>query len=240
MHLQQSCMGGFNLNFSFLPDYWPYFQNGIIYTVLLSLFTVVIAILPAVGLALMRLSKNKVLNFIASAYIEIIRGTPMLVQLLIVYYGVFTYIVIPDFYVFGFINIAHFIPAVLAVCINSSAYVSEIIRAGILAVDKGQTEAARSLGMPQNLCMRKIVLPQAVKNILPALGNEFVTIIKESSICSTLGMQELMWGANAVRGASFIPLEPLLLAAALYFCMTFPASKLISYLERRMARGDAK
>lgn len=210
------------------------------YTVLLSFFTVVAAVLPAIMLALMRLSKSKILKFLASVYIEIIRGTPMLVQISIIYFGVFSLIKLPDFYIFGFVNISTFIPAIVALCINSSAYVAEIIRAGILAVDKGQTEAARSLGMKQSLCMRTIILPQAVKNILPALGNEFVTIIKESSICSTLGMQELMWGANVVRGATYITFEPLLVAAALYLCMTFPASKLIAYLERRMRRADAK
>ena len=228
------------LNFSFLPEYRSYFQNGVAYTILLALFTVLLAVLPALLLALMRLSESKILNVLALIYIEIIRGTPMLVQLAIVYYGLFGAIKLPNLYIFGFINIAQFVPGIFALAINSAGYVAEIIRGGILAVDRGQTEAARSLGLNQSQCMRLVVLPQAIKNILPALGNEFVTIIKESSICSTIGMYELMWGANAVRGATYIPFEPLLVAAALYFCMTFPTSKLIAYLERRMRRGDIR
>ena len=180
------------VSFSFLPEYWPYFRDGVIYTLMLSFFTVVLAVLPAILLALMRLSKNKVLKFIASAYIDIIRGTPMLVQLSIVYYGFFGAIHLPNYRIFGFIDVSMFVPGIIALAVNSSAYVAEIIRAGILAVDKGQTEAARSLGMTQGQCMRMIVLPQAIKNILPALGNEFVTLVKESSICSTFGMTELM------------------------------------------------
>ena len=198
------------VSFSFLPEYWPYFRDGVIYTLMLSFFTVVLAVLPAILLALMRLSKNKVLKFIASAYIDIIRGTPMLVQLSIVYYGFFGAIHLPNYRIFGFIDVSMFVPGIIALAVNSSAYVAEIIRAGILAVDKGQTEAARSLGMTQGQCMRMIVLPQAIKNILPALGNEFVTLVKESSICSTFGMTELMFGANGTRGATYQVMGPLL------------------------------
>ena len=228
------------ISFSFLPEYWPYFQNGVIYTVFLALCTVLVAVIPAILVALMRLSKSKILNFISSAFIEVIRGTPMMVQLMIVYYGFFGAVKLPNIYIFGFINIAMFIPGVLALAVNSSAYIAEIIRAGIMAVDRGQTEAARSLGMTSGQCMRMIVLPQAIKNILPALGNEFVTLVKESSICSIIGMQELMFGAKATQGATYQVMGPMLLAAALYFCITFPASKLLSYIERRMRRGDAK
>lgn len=228
------------MNFSFLPEYLPYFTNGVKYTILLSLFTVLFAIIPAMILALCRLSKSKIMRFISGAYIEVMRGTPMLVQISIIYFGVFTFIKVPSIMIFGTIDTALFVPGIVALSLNSSAYLAEIIRGGILAVDIGQTEAARSLGLTQWQCMKSIVLPQAIKNILPSIGNEFVTIIKESSICSTLGMQELMWGAGIVSGATFIPLEPLYIAAALYFCLTYPTSKLIAYLERRMRRGDQK
>ena len=229
-----------NISFSFLPDYWPYFRDGVYYTLVLAFLTVVIAVLPAICLALMRLSNNKILRFISSAFIEIIRGTPMLVQVSIIYYGVFGAVKLPNYMLFGFMNFAMFLPCIIALAITSSAYVAEVIRAGILAVDRGQTEAARSLGMTQGQCMRMIVLPQAVKNILPALGNEFVTLVKESSICSTIGVSELMFGANLTRGATYQTMGPLLLAAGLYLCMTFPASKLLGYVERRMRRGDAR
>lgn len=229
-----------NISFSFLPEYWPYFRSGVFCTLLLAFFTVLLAILPAVGLALMRLSKNKALNFISSAFIEIIRGTPMLVQISIIYYGLFGGVRLPNTEIFGVVQFSMFLPCIIALAINSSAYVAEVFRAGILAVDRGQTEAARSLGMTSGQCMRMIILPQAVKNILPALGNEFVTLIKESSICSTIGVTELMFGANLTRGATYQVMGPLILAAGLYFCMTFPASKLLGYLERRMRRGDVQ
>ena len=136
-----------NISFSFLPEYWPYFRNGVFCTLLLAFFTVLLAILPAVGLALMRLSKNKGLNFIASAFIEIIRGTPMLVQISIIYYGLFGGVRLPNAEILGVVQFSMFLPCIIALAINSSAYVAEVFRAGILAVDRGQTEAARSLGM---------------------------------------------------------------------------------------------
>lgn len=225
------------MDFSFLPKYWPYFSNGIKYTVILAASTVIFALLPAMLLALMRLSKSKIARFVSSAFVEIIRGTPMLVQLYIVFFAMPK---LPNYNILGFINISFFIPGVITLVLNSSAYVSEIIRGGILAVDRGQTEAARSLGLTNSQCMISVVIPQAVKNILPALANEFVTIIKESSICGVLGMQELMWGANSVVGATYIPLTPYYLAAALYFCMTFPTSKIIGYFERKMRKSDER
>ena len=229
-----------NISFSFLPEYWPYFRNGVFCTLLLAFFTVLLAILPAVGLALMRLSKSKALNFIASAFIEIIRGTPMLVQISIIYYGLFGGVRLPNTEIFGVVQFSMFLPCIIALAINSSAYVAEVFRAGILAVDRGQTEAARSLGMTSSQCMRMIVLPQAVKNILPACGHECGTLIRDSSSCSTIGVTELMFGANLTRGATYQVMGPLILAAGLYFCMTFPASKLLGYLERRMRRGDVR
>ena len=122
--------------------------------------------------------------------------------------------------------------------LNSSAYVAEIFRAGILAVDKGQTEAARSLGLSSWQSMRLVVLPQAIKNVLPALANEVVTMVKESSICSVLGMAEIMYTAQTVSGNSYITLAPYVLAALVYFCINYPASKAIEAIERRMRRGD--
>ena len=123
----------------------------------------------------------------------------------------------------------------VALALNSSAYVAEIFRAGILAVDKGQTEAARSLGLSQWQAMKLVVLPQAIKNVLPALANEVVTMVKESSICSTL---EIMYAAQTVSGTSYITLAPYVFAAIIYFCINYPASKAIEAIERRMRRGD--
>jgi ABC-type amino acid transport system permease subunit len=136
------------------------------------------------------------------------------------------------------VDLARFIPGIIALSINSSAYVAEIIRAGIQAVDKGQMEASRSLGFNHRLSMQLVILPQAVKNILPALGNEFVVVIKESSIVSVIGISELMYNAGIVRGATYRPMEPLLIAAAIYFVLTFSISKVLGVAERRMRSGD--
>lgn len=225
-------------NFSFLPKYTFYFWRGVKYTLLLSVVSVLLAVIPALLLALMRLSKSRILRCLSGGYIAVFRSTPMLVQLSLIYFGLFSAIKLPAYYLFGYINISMFIPGVVALALNSAAYVAEVFRAGILAVDKGQTEAARSLGLTQWQAMRFVVLPQAIKNILPALANELVTMVKESSICSTLGMTELMWGAKQVSTATYITIGPYVLAAAIYFAINYPAGKLIELLERRMRRGD--
>ena len=229
-------------NFSFLPKYTVYFAQGIWYTILLSVVAVGLAVIPALCLALMRLSKNKFLKWFSGAYIAVFRSTPMLVQLALIYYGLFGIggIQLPSVYIFGYINLAQFIPGTVALAMNSAAYVAEIFRGGILAVDKGQMEAARSLGLTQWQGMKFVVLPQAIKNILPSLANEVLTLVKESSICSTYGMMELMWGAKAVATTTYIPLGPYVVAAMIYFCVNFPASKAIEAVERRMRRGDTQ
>ena len=227
-------------NFSFLPKYTIYFAQGILYTLLLSIVAVALAVLPALGLALMRLSKNKVLKTLSGAYIALFRSTPLLVQLALIYYGLFGVagIQLPSIYVLGYINLAQFVPGAVALALNSAAYVAEIFRGGILAVDKGQMEAARSLGLTQWQGMKFVVLPQAIKNILPALANEVITMVKESSICSTYGMMELMWGAKTVAATTYVTLGPYVLAAIIYFCVNFHAIKAIEAVERRMRRGD--
>ena len=129
-------------------------------------------------------------------------------------------------------------PGVVALAINSSAYVAEIFRAGILAVDSGQMEAARSLGLSQSQSMRLVILPQAIKNVLPALANEVVTMIKESSICMMIGMSEIMFAAQTIAGSTYISVGPYMLAAIIYFVINYPTSKVIEHIERRMRRGD--
>ncbi len=253
-------------NFPTVFTYWKLFQQGIIVTILLSLFTVMIGFVLALVLALMRMSDFRPLRalgldknghmkeegfaafisrfnplaFLATAYVEILRSTPVIVQVFIIYYGVFGLIKLPSFTVLGFIKFDRFFPGVIALGMNSGAYLCEIIRSGIQSVDGGQTEAARSLGMSAGQNFRYIVLPQAVKNILPAIANEFVVIIKESAITYTIGVQDIMSAVNAVKGATFIITEPLLVATAIYFCLCFPTSKLIAYFERRMSRGDKR
>lgn len=212
------------MNFSFLPKYYKFFLSGTGYTLLLSALTVVFGLIGGLALALMKTSKNKVLKSIAVSYIEFVRGTPLLIQLYIVYYGIK--------------DIPMLAAGVVAMSLNSSAYIAEIIRAGINAVDKGQFEAARSLGMPVFLTYKEIIIPQALKNILPALGNEFIILIKESAIVSVIGIHDLMYNTDVVRGNTFIAFEPLVVAALIYFALTFTLSKLLGKVERRMTVSD--
>ena len=225
-------------NFSFLPKYGSYFWKGIAYTLLLAVVSVLLAIIPALLLAMMRLSKNKVVKGLSGAYIAVFRSTPLLVQLSIIYFGLFGAVSIPRITILVFVDISRFIPGVVALALNSSAYVAEIFRGGILAVDIGQTEASRSLGLNAWSTMRLVVLPQAIKNVLPALANEIITMVKESSICSMLGMVELMFAAKTVASTTYISLGPYVVAAVIYFCINYPASKGIEAIERRMRRGD--
>ena len=220
--------------------YMDMFLEGLVCTVSLSAMTVLFGFMLALVLALMRMAKFKPLNWVAATYVEIFRATPLLVQLFIVYHVLLAGLDLPTWKIFGFIRFERFIPGVIALSLNSGAYLSEIIRSGIQSIDGGQTEAARSLGMTPWQNMQYIVLPQAIKNILPAIANEFVTIIKESSICYTIGVQEIMSAVANVKGATFSIGEPLIIATCVYFCLTFPTSKIIAYFERRMSRGDKR
>ena len=220
--------------------YMDMFLEGLVCTVSLSAMTVIFGFMLALVLALMRMSRFKPLNWLSATYVEIFRATPLLVQLFIVYHVLLSGLDLPTWKLFGFIRFERFVPGVIALSLNSGAYLSEIIRSGIQSIDGGQTEAARSLGMTQWQNMQFIVLPQAIKNILPAIANEFVTIIKESSICYTIGVQEIMSAVANVKGATFSIGEPLIIAACVYFCLTFPTSKIIAYFERRMSRGDKR
>lgn len=229
-------LNGFRATFKYISM----FQQGLVCTLSLSAFTVLFGFVLALVLALMRMSKIRPLRWVATAYVEVFRATPMMVQLFIVYYILLAGVSLPSFKLFGFIRFERFLPGVFALSLNSGAYLSEIIRSGIQSIDLGQTEAARSLGMSQTQNMRYIILPQAIKNILPAIANEFVTIIKESSICWTIGVQEIMYAVNSVKTATYTIGEALIVAACVYFCLTFPTSKIIEYFERRMSRGDKR
>ena len=222
-------------------EYWQLFLQGAVCTVSLSALTVFFGFILALLLAVCRLGRSKVLKAIATAYVELFRATPMVVQVFIIFYVVFNGVkVLPGFKLFGFIRFERFFPAVVALALNSGAYLSEIIRSGIQSIDGGQTEAARSLGLSAWKTMRFVVLPQAIKNILPAIANEFVTIIKESAICYTIGVQDIMSAVNAVKGSTYRIGEALIIATVLYFCLTYPTSKVIAHFERKMSRGDVR
>lgn len=218
------------MDFSYLQKYYGFFINGTVITLLLSFFGVIFGVIFGVMFALMKLSKNRLLKSFSAAYIEVVRGTPMMVQMFIVYYG------LPRLIRLDFEDLTL---GIIAISLNSAAYVAEIIRAGILSIDKGQMEAARSLGMSHRVAMTNIIIPQAFKNILPALGNEFIVLIKESAIVSIIGIHDLMYNTDTVRGNTFKPFSPLIVAAAIYFVITFTLSKLLGLLERRLRAGDS-
>lgn len=225
-----------NLDFSFIVEYMPYYFEGIKYTLLISFVAVLFGAVFGSLLFYMKSSnfhiwKIKPLKIIAVAYIEIIRGTPMILQIFIVYAGAEPF--------FG-MDLSALQAAFVAIALNSAAYVSEIVRAGIDAVDKGQMEAARSLGMKKSTAMMLIVVPQAVRNILPAIGNEFIAVIKESSMASVVGVGELMYAAKIVQGSTYRSLEPLIVAAGFYFILTFTLGRVISLIERRMKVSDIR
>lgn len=230
------------MNFSFLNRYWSFYLIGAKNTVLLALIAVVIGAALGLLLAICRISKSRLLRFVSTAYVEFVRGTPLLVQLFIIYYGLQAVgIRFPDIPVMTAIldiNFSDFMSGVITMGLNSAAYVCEIFRSGIQSVDKGQMEAGRSLGLSYGQTLQKIIVPQAIRNVLPALGNEFVVVIKESSIVSIIGIADLMYKANTVRGNTFQPFEPLLVAALVYFLLTFTLSKLLAYIEKRMRNHD--
>lgn len=212
----------------FFAQYGSYFVKGTLYTIALAAIGVFFGAIFGAFLAILKLANTRWLRWPATWYIEFIRGTPLLVQIFIVFFGT---------QVFG-LNLSAFASGCIALTLNSAAYVAEIIRAGISAVNKGQMEAARSLGMTRGAAMRYIILPQAIKNILPALGNEFVTVIKESSVVSIIGVSELMFMTGVVQGASFKPFIPLIITSLIYFALTFSLSRLLGVAERRMKTSD--
>lgn len=215
---------------SFIERYLPTYLNGAITTIELSIIGVILGFTLGVILALMKISKLKIFNILSSVYIEIVRGTPMLVQIMIVYFGLKK--IIPE--QFTLLTAPMFLCA-LSISLNSAAYIAEIIRSGISSVDYGQMEAARSLGLNEKQAMRKIIMPQAIKNILPALVNEFITLIKESSITYTVGVGELMYAGKTISSGTYQLVKPFIFVAVIYFIMTTSLSKAMGRLERRLA-----
>lgn len=217
---------------SILGKYWHRFLIvGVGNTLLLALIAVIGGTILGTLAAIGRMSKFKPLRAVIVAYVEIVRGTPALVQLTI------GYLLVPNL-IPAVNNLAPttmaFICVSIALILNSAAYVSEIIRSGIEAVDKGQTEAARSLGLNSRITMLQIVLPQAIKNILPALGNEFITIIKETSLASTFFVGDLMTQYKELVGVTFNAFPTLLLVAVIYFVLNFVLSKALKFYERKL------
>lgn len=209
-------------------DRYKYIIEGLFNTILIAIFAVIIGIVIGILVALIRnyYENNKklgVLNFISKCYVNIIRGTPVILQLMIIYYVIFKSV-----------DINILIVGILAFGINSGAYVSEIIRSGINSIDKGQMEAGLSLGLKYGTIMKNIVLPQAIRNILPALGNEFITLLKETSVGAYIGIIELTKASDIIASRTYDYLFPLIIVALIYLLLTLSLAKLISKLERKL------
>lgn len=215
-------------------DRYMYIVKGLGITLEITVFSAIIGLIIGILLALIKVvaadsKKMKPLDWFASLYLTIIRGTPMVVQLFIMYYIVIT---VPQ--------VSKVIVAIVAFGINSGAYVAEIVRAGIMSVDRGQMEAGRSLGLSKKTTMIKIILPQAIKNILPALGNEFITLIKETSVAGFIGIQDLSKAGDVIRSQTQSPYIPLLMVAAIYLIIVIGLTSLLGRLERRLRKSDIR
>ena len=204
--------------------------QGIPATVFVSILSVVMGSVIGLLIAIMRTSKNKFISWISKLYVDIVRGTPMVVQALIFAYGIPQFMQAHVLY-FKWANLI--IPAIIVCGLNSAAYMSEVIRSGIQAVDKGQMEAARSLGMSKSMAMKLIIIPQAIKIILPAVGNEFVTLIKETSVLSFVGVVEILRKGTLLNAATYQAFPAYIGVALAYMLLTIPLSKLIGVMEDR-------
>ena len=213
-----------------LTKYGYLFADGVWITIELSLITVACSSILGSLMAILRRSRLGMVRFITSAYVEIVRGTPLLLQLY------FFYFMLPQF--LPFLNLSEFACVVIALVFNSIAYVAEIVRAGIDAVDRGQMEAARSLGLNGRQAMVRVILPQAAKNILPALCNEFITTVKGTSLASVFFVGELMTSYKSVQAATFLALQSLTIVGVIYFLLNFILSRLLRVLERRLTASD--
>jgi len=227
------------MDFSFAGQYMPLFFSGIKLTLIISVISIILATFIGVFVYVLKtshMSIGKVYPFrmVAFSFIEIMRGTPVLLQVLVAYVIISmspSSAELPS-------NMAALIASIAAISLNSSVYIAEIVRAGIQSVARGQMEAARSLGMTHFLAMREIVMPQAIKNILPAIGNEFIAVIKGSSMAYVLGVAELTFSAKVVQGSTYKGLEPLLISAVFYLVLTFSLGRIIGWIERRLGASD--
>lgn len=226
------------MDFSFLPKYWSYFNYGVLVTIMISACVVFFGTIVGVLVALVKRSNIKFLDWLVSFYVWVFRGTPMVVQIMISF-AIMHFSNMPIISI-GVLDMdfSRLLPGIIVLSLNSGAYISETVRAGIEAVPKGQIEAAYSLGLKPSYTMRYVVLPQAFKNILPALGNEFITIIKDSSLLQTIGVMELWNGAQSVVTATYLPITPLLFGAFYYLMITTLMSFLLKLLEKRFGKGE--
>lgn len=201
--------------------------NGLKVTLVVTFFAIILGAILGVCTTLMKMSGRWYLTWPANLYVGVIRGTPVVIQLVILY-----------FIVLASLDVDKVTAAIIAFGLNSGAYISEIIRAGIQAVDKGQMEAARSLGLSQGQAMKEVILPQAIKNILPALGNEFIVLMKETAVIGFIGGVDLMRAGEIIRSRTFEDVAPLFTCAAIYLLLTYSFTFLLSKFEKRLKQSD--
>ena len=221
------------IDFDFLGEWAGYIVGGAGLTIVIAAASIALAVVFALLGAMGRLSSNAIIYGLASFYVSLVRGTPLLVQIL------FIFLALPQLWS-GFADIPLILLGVFALAFNYGAYMTEVFRAGIQAIPRGQLEAAAALGMPGRLRMRRIVLPQAIRIVTPAIGNEFIAMIKDSSLVSVVGVQELLWRAQRVGQSNFRSLETLLVAATVYWILTIVFSIIQDRLEKRMAESDRR
>lgn len=211
---------------------WKYIVDGLKITLIVTIFAVLIGVLLGFLIAIVRTThdktgKLKILNTICKVYLTVIRGTPVVVQLMIIY-----------FIIFGSVDISKVLVAIIAFGINSGAYVAEIFRSGIMSIDNGQFEAGRSLGFNYAQTMMYIIMPQAFKNVLPTLCNEFISLLKETSVSGYIALQDLTKGGDIIRSRTYDAFMPLIAVALIYLAMVMIFTKLVSLLERRLRNSD--
>jgi polar amino acid transport system permease protein len=221
------------IDLAFLQEWAPYILAGVPITIFVSIFSIAFAVLFAVAGALGRLSSRAPVYALATLYVSLVRGTPLIVQIL------FIYLALPQI-IPQTAGIPVIALAIFALAFNYGAYMTEIFRAGIQAIPRGQLEAAGALGMNDSLTMRRVILPQAIRIVIPAIGNEFIAMIKDSALVSLMTVQELLWRAQRVGQSNFRSLETLLLAALVYWVLTIAFSIVQDRLEKRMAESDRR
>ncbi len=215
-----------------VDDRWKYLTNGLLTTLMITFFAVILGMLLGFLIAIIRAThdktgKMKIANFFAKIYLTVIRGTPVMVQLLIIYYVIFASVRIDKTFV-----------GILAFGLNSAAYVAEIVRSGIMSIDNGQFEAGASLGLNYRKTMVYIIMPQAFKNILPALGNECIVLLKETSVAGYIALEDLTKGGDIIRSVTYEAFLPLIAVALIYLVIVMFLTRLVTRLERRLAKSD--
>jgi len=227
----QSFADEFYRNFIF-EQRWRYLSNGLLLTLEITFFAVLLGVLLGFSVALVReahrsTGKFRLLSTIGGIYLTVIRGTPVVVQLMLIYFGIFASVRIPPILV-----------AIIAFGINSGAYQAEIFRSGIEAVPRGQFEAGRSLGFSYRQTMRRIIMPQAIKNVIPTLANEFIVLLKETSVAGYVALADLTKGGDIIRSRTYSPYLPMLAVALIYLCLVMIFSAGVKYLERSLKTGE--